>query len=60
MRLFDFIIPLLVGSPLQGARREVQTPPLCEFRLADYVRLNNQLLVSPPDFTGERVFLDFG
>ena len=34
LRLFDLIIPLRVGRPFQGARREVQTPPLCEFRLA--------------------------
>ena len=33
LRLFDFIIPLRVGRPFQGERREVQTPPLCEFRL---------------------------
>ena len=39
LRLFDLIIPLLVGSSLQRARREVQTPPLCEFRLAGYFRL---------------------
>ena len=33
LRLFDFIIPLRVGRPFQGERREVQTPPLCEYRL---------------------------
>ena len=31
--LFRFISPLRVGRPFQGERREVQTPPLCEFRL---------------------------
>ncbi len=34
LRLSDLIIPLCVGHSLQRARREVQTPPLCEFRLA--------------------------
>ena len=33
LRLFDFIVPLRVGRPFQGERREVQTPPLCEYRL---------------------------
>ena len=33
LRLFDLIIPLRVGRPFQGERREVQTPPLCEYRL---------------------------
>ena len=33
-RLFDLIIPLLVGSPFQGEHRDAQTPHLCEFRLA--------------------------
>ena len=31
--LFRFISPLRVGRPFQGERREVQTPPLCEYRL---------------------------
>ena len=34
LRLFDFIIPLCVGLSFRRERREVQTPPLCEFRLA--------------------------
>ena len=34
LRLFDFIIPLCVGHSFRRERREVQTPPLCEFRLA--------------------------
>ena len=28
LRPFDFIIPLLAGSPFQGERREAQAPPL--------------------------------
>ena len=39
LRPFDLIIPLRVGRPFQGERREVQTPPLCEFRLAGGVWL---------------------
>ena len=48
LRLFDLIIPLRVGRPFQGERREVQTPPLCEFRLAVEFGLHHILLVSPP------------
>ena len=59
-RLFDFISPLRVGRPFQGEHREAQAPPLCEYRLTGGVWLRNELLVSHPDYTGERVFLDFG
>ena len=33
LRLFDLIVPLRVGRSFRRERREVQTPPLCEFRL---------------------------
>ena len=33
LRPFRLIVPLRVGRPFQGERREVQTPPLCEYRL---------------------------
>ena len=36
---FRLNIPLLVGSSFRRERREVQTPPLCEFRLAGGVWL---------------------
>ena len=39
LRPFDLIIPLRVGRPFQGERRGIQAPSLCEYRLADIVRL---------------------
>ena len=58
LRPFDLIIPLRVGRPFQGEHREAQAPPLCEYRLTGGVWLRNELLVSHPDYTGERVFLE--
>ena len=43
-----------------GAHREAQAPPLCEYRLTGHVWLSNELLLSHPVYTGERVFFDFG
>ena len=51
---------------MRRARREVQTPAPCtyyvsaEYRLTGFVQLSNELWLSHPVYTGERVFLDFG
>ena len=50
LRLFDFISPLRVERPFQGERREVQAPPLCEYRLPVEFGLY-VLLPSPLTFT---------
>ena len=39
LRLFDFIIPLRVGRPFQGERREVQAPAPCTYYVSAEYRL---------------------
>ena len=39
-RLFDFIIPLRVGRPFQGERREVQAPAPCTYYVSAEYRLH--------------------
>ena len=39
LRSFDFIIPLRVGRPFQGERREVQTPAPCTYYVSAEYRL---------------------
>ena len=51
---FDFILSTAVegsllrgGRPFQGERREVQTPPLCEYRLAVEFSLAINFIIAP-------------